>query len=45
MDNTSTPAVDLLNLTADIVSAHVANNSVSVLGSKPNQPLENARLS
>lgn len=30
MDNTSTPAVDLLNLTADIVSAHVANNSVSV---------------
>lgn len=30
MDNTSTPAVDLLNLTADIVSAHVANNSVAI---------------
>jgi predicted transcriptional regulator len=30
MDNMSTPAVDLLNLTVDIVSAHVANNSVSV---------------
>jgi predicted transcriptional regulator len=30
MDNTSTSVVDLLNLTVDIVSAHVANNSVSV---------------
>lgn len=30
MDNPATPAVDLLNLTADIVSAHVANNSVAI---------------
>lgn len=30
MDNTPMPAVDLLNLTADIVSAHVSNNSVAV---------------
>lgn len=30
MDNAPTPAIDLLNLTTDIVSAHVANNSVSV---------------
>lgn len=30
MDNAAVPPVDLLDLTADIVSAHVANNSVAV---------------
>lgn len=30
MENKSTSAADLLNLTADIVAAHVANNSVAI---------------